>query len=373
MNAGLLISQTPFFKTSLDAIAINEKKVNKLPSLTLPKNPTKDDYISHLNKLEIQLDLTEKLKNQYINLEKEILKTEVKPTPKTIEVSTPKNNSSQLRNLLVNKVHKNNLLEDNTLSSRSQSMIDEMYLSQVLENHPTPSSKTTNVKSVNTQTNNIDSLHSIVIDKIVLYEDNGKRLKAQMKSVSEKLKKRTHIQYSNSENIARNTPSQNTSQSYNAVAINIQNILRKPEVKDKPFAPRFDQDNKLIEDRKGFITPPMLNSSKAVRYESPINGSKHDGIVLKSKNANVTNISQGVVSKIGTTSSNKKFIVIKHDNDYMSVYSNLNQTFVNENEFVKYNQVIGDAHKINNQDFTIHFQLWKGSKSQNPSHWLKNN
>lgn len=360
----------------MESIEKNEKSIKKLPILLLPKNPTKDDYISHLNKLELHLDLTEKIKNQYINFEKEVLKTDVKPLKQTPTKSKSKDANSELRDLLLNKVYQNKLLENNAVSNLSQSMLDEMYLSQILNARPKKTIPSIENPSTNTmEIEDLDSLHSTVIDRIVFYEENAKRLKSEMHTVSEKIKKRTHIQLSNTTPNSTTTQPKSTNSNieYNSIAINVQNILRTPKVKDKVFTPHFDQDNKLIEDRKGFISAPLKNSQKAIRYETTISNRNHDGIILKSTSSDVHNVSQGIVSKIGTSSGNKKFIIIKHDNGYMSVYSNINQTYVTENEFVKYNQKIGEAHKLNNQDFTIHFQLWKGSKSQNPSHWLKNN
>ncbi len=66
----------------------------------------------------------------------------------------------------------------------------------------------------------------------------------------------------------------------------------------------------------------------------------------------------------------KKAVLIKHGKDYYTVYSNLDVVYVKSGDKVKQGMPIG---KIAGDGSVgkLHFEIWKGTKTQNPEQWLR--
>ncbi|NPA33833.1 MAG: peptidoglycan DD-metalloendopeptidase family protein [Chlorobi bacterium] len=66
----------------------------------------------------------------------------------------------------------------------------------------------------------------------------------------------------------------------------------------------------------------------------------------------------------------KKAVLIKHGKDYYTVYSNLDVVYVKSGDKVKQGTVIG---KVSSDGSVgkLHFEIWKGTKTQNPEQWLR--
>jgi septal ring factor EnvC (AmiA/AmiB activator) len=319
--------------------------------------------------------LREKIKNQYIALEGEILKNnnipeeEIKPVEREITV-----NYNNLETDVINAVLKDKIFEKTLNKNKKQDAIRAIYLSQVLRANQKSSENYEAVNVLNTPQNTLDSLHSFVIQRITNEEDNIIELKSSMKTAMEFLMQKTQVVKASTQQTNNSTQAVNTPLSpFTKVVVNIQNILKQPEIRDHIFKANFAVDNKLIEDRKGFIPCPLPQGTRTVRYEEKVNGRKHDGVVFTSKKNNVENISQGTVVKVGASSGKNKYVIVKHDGDYMSVYAYLKQTYVSENQHINSGQVLGEANLYKNDSYAIHFQMWKGSQSLNPSRWIKNN
>lgn len=63
-------------------------------------------------------------------------------------------------------------------------------------------------------------------------------------------------------------------------------------------------------------------------------------------------------------------IIVKHD-EYYSVYSRLDKTFVESGEQVKAGQRLGLIDVDEQGQATIHFELWEGKQKLNPEVWIK--
>ncbi len=328
-----------------------------------------------MNSLELEIDLREKIKNQYIVLESEILKNnnipeeEIKPIQEEIIVIY-----KNLESDVINAVYKDKIFQKNLNTEKKQDAIRAIYLSQVLKANQNSSQNSEVVNVLSSSQNSLDSLHSIVIQRIAKEEDNIIELKSSKKTAMEFLMKKTQLAKASSQQTNNSKRAVSTPLSpFTKVVVNVQNILRQPEISAHNFKANFTADNKLIEDRRGFMPCPLSQGRRSVRYEEKVNGRNHDGVIFTSKTTNVGNISQGTVVKIGSSSGNNKYVIVKHDGDYLSVYAYLKQTYVSENQYIKSGQILGEANLYKNDSYAMHFQIWKGSQSLNPSRWIKNN
>ena len=69
-----------------------------------------------------------------------------------------------------------------------------------------------------------------------------------------------------------------------------------------------------------------------------------------------------------------KIVLIRHENNFISIYGRVAQVRVKKNELVKKGQKIGSMpkEKKDGKNFSIlHFELRKGTKSVNPENYLK--
>lgn len=366
----------------LSAIQKNEKKLLQFKSAKLPSNANRDNYLAYVNSLSQEIDLREKIKNQYIKLESELLlynteekKNDILEPIKTIQRVSYSNLKSDVYNAVLN----DKIFQEKLKQEKKDHIIRAMYLNQVLKSNNesivtiAEPAADQNSKETSIQ-NSVDSLHAVAITKITTQEDKINTLNTSMKEAMDYLLDNTKVvQKSSTQNYKTPPTNKPVVNPLNRTVVNIQNVLRQPQVSGYNFRVNYAVDNKLMEDRKGFMSCPLSQGIRSIRYEEKINGRKHDGVVFTSKSSTVSNISQGTVVKVGQSTAGKKYVVVKHDGDYMSVYANLKEVYVSENEYIKFKGNLGQANSYNGNTFAIHFQIWKGSQSLNPSRWIKNN
>jgi len=79
---------------------------------------------------------------------------------------------------------------------------------------------------------------------------------------------------------------------------------------------------------------------------------------------------KGKVSSIITLPNGLKVVMLRHG-EYISVYSNLSDVYVNKGEELDTKEEIGIIFTSKQEGSTVlDFQLWKGSQKQNPQSWL---
>jgi len=136
---------------------------------------------------------------------------------------------------------------------------------------------------------------------------------------------------------------------------------------------------KDFEYRKGFMSWPVQKKSLSLRYGEqyhPIHKNvkiNNSGIDIISQSNIVSSITHGIVSSVVSISESKTTIILKHDNDYYSVYSNLKNIYVSKNDKVNSDQAIGEMALNDDNTYDMHFEIWKGKENLNPTNWLKNN
>jgi len=116
--------------------------------------------------------------------------------------------------------------------------------------------------------------------------------------------------------------------------------------------------------KPGFLWP----MKKVKSYSSDgKDGVKPIGIVIKGNPGSEVIASEaGVVKKVGYMRGYGKYIVVKHEKKYITVYSNLMDVDVKAGDSVQKGGRIGNI----SDDMTLHFQIDRGGKPENPVNLL---
>ena len=91
--------------------------------------------------------------------------------------------------------------------------------------------------------------------------------------------------------------------------------------------------------------------------------------VAVSKGADVKAVFKGVVKQVLVMPGYNQCVLIQHGN-YFTFYCKLKSVNVKAGQKVKTGDVIGNIDTING-DTQLHFEVWKGTKPQNPESWLR--
>lgn len=95
----------------------------------------------------------------------------------------------------------------------------------------------------------------------------------------------------------------------------------------------------------------------------------NNGIDIKTTaNASVKSVFNGKIVSKRFIPGYKNMIIIQHRNFY-TVYSNLEEVFVQRGEVVKRGQAIGKIDAVKRE---VHFEVWQGKTRLNPAQWIKN-
>lgn len=172
----------------------------------------------------------------------------------------------------------------------------------------------------------------------------------------------------------------------------------KPKPKPKPSDPKVkttvEPSKPEKEPMKLMLTPEaekLSNSFEANKNKLPwpvaegvISGwfGEHDhpvlkGIKVKNNGIDITTrpgassraIFDGEVSGVVSIPGAGKAVIIRHG-EYLTVYSNLQETNVKRGDKVKTKQVIGSVMADEDGKGEIHFEIWKGSVLLNPTAWI---
>ena len=87
------------------------------------------------------------------------------------------------------------------------------------------------------------------------------------------------------------------------------------------------------------------------------------------KDTKIRAVFDGVVKQVMVMPGYNQCVLIQHGN-YFTLYCKMKSIAVKEGDKVKTSDIIGTIDTINGQT-QLHFELWKGSKPQNPEQWLK--
>lgn len=91
--------------------------------------------------------------------------------------------------------------------------------------------------------------------------------------------------------------------------------------------------------------------------------------IAVSKGTEVNAVFKGVVSQVFVMPGYNQCVLISHGN-YFTFYCKLKTVNVKAGEKVDTGEVIGKTDTINGES-QLHFEVWQGTKPQNPSNWLR--
>lgn len=132
-----------------------------------------------------------------------------------------------------------------------------------------------------------------------------------------------------------------------------------------------------FEENKGRLPWPLENgilSGTFGEHPHPVLKqvkTKNNGVdILTDENMKARAIFGGEVTRVMSIPNYNYVIMIRHG-EYLSVYSNLSEVYVQKGQTITTKQEIGKVHTDARESKTeLHFELWKGKSLLNPSSWL---
>lgn len=155
----------------------------------------------------------------------------------------------------------------------------------------------------------------------------------------------------------------------------INDSLFKASKSDSIFRDKIDSENLF----------PIINSEKSIVkivFFSPLSGTisqgfdpkiKHFAIdIVAKKGTPVKSIADGTVIFSGWTTETGNVIILKHADDYISVYKHNGSLLKEEGDFIKSGEVIatvGSTGELTTGPH-LHFELWSGAYAINPTNLI---
>lgn len=126
---------------------------------------------------------------------------------------------------------------------------------------------------------------------------------------------------------------------------------------------------------KGRFSWPVYYKSVAREYGRYVHSSggqnMNNGIELVcNQGSAVFCIFNGTVTRVFTCPNGTKGVIVRHG-EYMTVYANMGTVSVKQGAKVVTKQNLGTVAVNSDGVAEFSFQLWKGTQSQNPRHWLR--
>jgi len=116
----------------------------------------------------------------------------------------------------------------------------------------------------------------------------------------------------------------------------------------------------IIAESFGIHNHPVLKGVKT----------KNNGVnIATTGGSKARSIFEGKVVSVTTITNNNRAVIIKHGS-YFTVYSNLENVYVNTGDMVKVKETLGLIHTTGNGKTELHFEVWNGKHKQNPAYWL---
>ena len=159
------------------------------------------------------------------------------------------------------------------------------------------------------------------------------------------------------------------------------NTTTKPATNTKPDKMALTPSEKVLSTtmsaNKGKLPWPVergVVSSSFGKHASAVSDKvtvTNNGIdIVTTENAKARCVFEGVVVSVVRPSASNIGVIIRHG-DFFTVYSQLDEVYVNRGDKVKTKQQIGKVHTDRSEGKTeLHFELRRGTECLNPSAWL---
>ena len=154
----------------------------------------------------------------------------------------------------------------------------------------------------------------------------------------------------------------------------------KARQREKELVKRRENKTQLGEDyfssMKGKLDWPVegkILSKFGPNYnKSTKTWSDNPGIDIKAKSGtHIYPVLDGLITTITFLRGYGNIIIIDHGGDYYSVYGNLENISVTENEYVDESMKLAIVAEKQGTDSSLHFEVWGDFKKLNPEDWLK--
>ncbi len=153
------------------------------------------------------------------------------------------------------------------------------------------------------------------------------------------------------------------------------NASRRDELPSNPSTnPSSNQLSASFAAQRGRLPWPVTNGQIYSRYGRQPHPSvpnimiSNNGIKITVPAASAVRcIFNGEIASVQTVPGSRQMILVKHG-EYFTVYSNLETVEVAKGQQVKAGDILGTAA---GDDSPLHFELWKGSASQDPEKWIQ--
>jgi lipoprotein NlpD len=162
--------------------------------------------------------------------------------------------------------------------------------------------------------------------------------------------------------------SEKRSEQEKAVVSRKKNLATEPEIdREEGFS---DEQTKIKFDKKRFIWPAQ---GKVIsRFGIQPNGMFFNGIKIAAPESSpVVAAAEGTVIFSAPFKDYGETVILKHDDNYATVYSNLGQRLVKKDDHLKKGDRIGILAKPEQKgDAVVHFEIRQNNKARNPVFYL---
>jgi septal ring factor EnvC (AmiA/AmiB activator) len=389
---GLLISD----KSSLDIQNDINKKNTELERLTneikrvekLINSKSKEEQLSNdlIKQIDNKISLTEKLIKTLNDEENYLIKLIYKAEDK---IDLKEKEQFKLQNQLKNRVRylykygKENLISQLIQSEDWNKIIYRTKYLKILNDYEEIIKKriNKNIKELKSEKNILqikkNSKKKLIQNKNIEFknlENEKSRKKVYLKKIqNQKNELRMNLQLKK-DMIARvGNIIQKLYSDKNEAQKREEEIAKRRQEKNKPTSGNFAKmKGKLNWPTKGEI---VGNFGKTTNANTSI-VTENIGIdILTSQNEKVYSVLDGIVLAITYITNFGDLIIVDHGSGYFTVYSNLKNINVYENQYIDANTYLAQVAKGSNFDYpnqaVFNFQVWSNEKKVDPKIWLK--
>ncbi|MGA1543376.1 MAG: murein hydrolase activator EnvC family protein [Saprospiraceae bacterium] len=358
-------------KRLLDEISKNEMELSKTDS-------QKKDVLFNLSRIEQNI-LQRKLLLASIQKEKQLIENQmVQQSDEQKKLESQKQKlqkeySSTLRWVYRNKIN-NSMLHFIISAETFNNAFKRLQLLRQYNRYRSQHAEA--LKNTLTEiSKKITSLESLQSEKNLLI----KNLQSQEKNLSNELKEKTKLLagLESAEKILLQTIAFQEAQKANLQSAIQSTIQKEIEIaKRNSYTPETSNNTNGFAQRKGSLDWPVSGGKviqafgkrphptlkKILIQNNGINISTHS-------DASVNAVHPGVVVGVTEVPGYNFSIILKHENDYFTVYTNLTVVSVVKGEKVGLHQKIG---RVPSENPEFHFEIWNLKEHLNPLDWLQN-
>ncbi len=352
------------FNNAFSQVGLEEQSAYLDSVLVVLESPEKIDNPSVIlsiidEQLNLKNSLTSKLKNQIIQLDKDVYNNELFYQRLNSQLDYEKNiyaslivTASRLRTLMYQNF---DIFSFDNLYKTYRQFLYIKWLTDYRQK------KIMRIKALKAEIATVVStLDSIKAAKNVVAEKLG---------VEQTFIKR----YSSSRNLIAQSYTENKEEEVSREIIkNNIDSLRTPDLT------AGENETTLFQVQKGYLMWPV-RKAVIIRYFGESKHPVYDKVTVKNdgldfcvpQSSKVQCVYNGIVAKVVKLPQNKFSVIVRHGS-YYTVYSGLDHINVSQGDMINKGDITG-GFDAENGDCVLNFQIWLGTEVLNPYHWLVKN